>query len=1031
MFLSRRFAFRQPKSPRRSRGFKPAIEMLEDRWAPAVITVTTAADELFPNDGTVSLREAITAVNLGTNLGDPDIIAQTPGTFGTNDTIKFNIPGAGVHTIHLQSALPTIVKPVDIQGYTQPGATPNTLTVGDNAQLMIEIDGTGAATGSAFFIDAAHVSVSGLILNRASGEAIRIDSSDGTHIWGNFIGTDATGSVALANSDGVDLGNFAKNTLIGGATPAERNVISGNTNIGILLNSNPANLATGTMIEGNYIGTDHSGLVALGNYTGVTVQVGQTTTIGGTAAGQGNLISGNQHDGIFFPNLFGQSNSALIVGNLIGTDATGTKALANGGVGVHIQNPGFITVGEPGAGNVVSGNAGVGIELDSPAANDVVDSNYVGTTADGTAALGNAGVGIEVNATSNATIQNNIVAANLTGIQLANAGTAQVMRNFVGTNAKGTAALGNLGDGIDVTASPGLVIGGSGTGNRNVVSGNGGTGIFVASDGVLVLGNFVGTDVTGTVALGNQQFGVRVQGNSNTVVNNQISGNAQGGILLDGNGAGNQIRGNRIGTDASGLNGIGNGGAGVNIQQASNTVVGGTTPGAANTIAFNTDQGVFVQAGNHNHITGNAIFGNGGLGIDLNVAAALPAGGNDKQPGPFVTSAVLANNGVTISGSLGASVNTSYDIECFANTSLGGASEGRIYLGTATVMTDGSGEGTFTAQFPLPAVKIQSVTATATAPNGDTSQFSNEGLALPPAFTYNQATKVLTISGTTFLFTQTTTANGATLHTTYTFTMDGQAVTLPDTLLAGVVVNGLSPYNTATLITNDTYVGPGGVTHETTEAITIGDFGGKVQKLDAQNVAHDFLSLSNFQVACAIAGPADEGFITCTPGVKNVFVGGGGYAYMNTGDKAQDFYYIKGAKSVYSYAVNPTDFAYQYDGSGPSTYVVSGTAYSYETGTDAGKSFFNEAVGFKFNYGIAQHPSQDVAYFYDSPKNDIFVGNTTNSYMYSSPDGMTLAESDYALGFTQVYAESFVGGTDYAYVYDTTVNHVTGFHRLA
>src|SRR5215470_9507908 len=67
----------------------------------ATITATTATDDVSPNNGTVSLREAITAINAGNDLSDPDIAAQNPGTFGTNDTINFNIPGAGVHTINL------------------------------------------------------------------------------------------------------------------------------------------------------------------------------------------------------------------------------------------------------------------------------------------------------------------------------------------------------------------------------------------------------------------------------------------------------------------------------------------------------------------------------------------------------------------------------------------------------------------------------------------------------------------------------------------------------------------------------------------------------------------------------------------------------------------------------------------------------------------------------------------------------------------------------------------------------------------
>src|SRR5947207_32481 len=113
-----------------------AIESLEVRRLLATITVTTVGDDLVPNDGSVSLREAITAINAGNNLGDPDITVQNPGTFGVIDQIFFNIAGAGVKTINVGSPsgapLPAIVKPVEINGYSQGAAIANTLANADN-----------------------------------------------------------------------------------------------------------------------------------------------------------------------------------------------------------------------------------------------------------------------------------------------------------------------------------------------------------------------------------------------------------------------------------------------------------------------------------------------------------------------------------------------------------------------------------------------------------------------------------------------------------------------------------------------------------------------------------------------------------------------------------------------------------------------------------------------------------------------------------------------------------------------------------
>src|SRR5947208_4976597 len=97
--VSRRFFWQRAAFSKALRNFRPIVEHLEQRQLLATITVNTVADDLTPNDGTVSLREAITAINAGNNLGDPDITAQSPGTFGTADAIHFNISGSGVHTI--------------------------------------------------------------------------------------------------------------------------------------------------------------------------------------------------------------------------------------------------------------------------------------------------------------------------------------------------------------------------------------------------------------------------------------------------------------------------------------------------------------------------------------------------------------------------------------------------------------------------------------------------------------------------------------------------------------------------------------------------------------------------------------------------------------------------------------------------------------------------------------------------------------------------------------------------------------------
>jgi hypothetical protein len=297
----------------------------------------------------------------------------------------------------------------------------------------------------------------------------------------------------------------------------------------------------------------------------------------------------------------------------------------------------------------------------------------------------------------------------------------------------------------------------------------------------------------------------------------------------------------------------------------------------------------------------------------------------------------------------------------------------------------------------------------------------------PAGYAYDPATQTLTITAaggrSYFAFSQATTLGG--MWSDYTFNINGILQTYNRTALSHVVVRYPGSGNTAVLYTNDTYLGSDGTTHETTESVALGQSGGRLYRTGD---AAPFLRLSGFATAYGFLGHADAGALLATAGPANELVTTPTYSYLVA---PGTIYYISGAGSVYGYAANAIDMAYHYDGSGASTYIASGTAFSAMMGKDNGISFYNEAVGFTRNYGIARHPGQDTAYFYDSPGNDVFVGNSGSSYLYrDNPDG-TFAEFDYAQGFAQVYAVSSAGGSDVAYVYDTAVNHVRGFRRLA
>lgn len=220
--------------------FSLAVIVLPSHVKAATFTVTNTSDS-----GAGSLRQAILDANI--NLG--------------TDTINFNIPGAGPHTIQPLSTLPTITDPVIIDGYTQPGASPNTNgpSLGINAVLKIELDGSNAGINvDGFHITSGSSTIRGLVINHFRW-GIALDGNGANIIEGNFIGTDATGTTALGNGFGVYIFNWSPNNIIGGATPGARNLISGNNSDGVHVYGH------WNVVQGNLVGTDVNGSANLGN----------------------------------------------------------------------------------------------------------------------------------------------------------------------------------------------------------------------------------------------------------------------------------------------------------------------------------------------------------------------------------------------------------------------------------------------------------------------------------------------------------------------------------------------------------------------------------------------------------------------------------------------------------------------------------------------------------------------------------------------------------------------------------------------
>jgi len=446
----------------------------------AMFTVTTTNDS-----GPGSLRQAIFDAN------------AVPGL----DTIAFSIAGAAPHTIALLSSL-EIDDPVVIDATTEPGftgapvvellgtsmdppdsalviasggSTVRGLAIGGFAAAIVINGGTSGnvvagnyigtdASGEVARPNSTGIFVSNLSNNRIGGTTAadrNIISGNGDGILmlvhtinnviqGNYIGTDASGTLPLGNYNGINFLSGFNTNLVGGSTPGTGNVIAGNNNNGIELNG-----SAGNIIQGNYIGTNAAGASGLGNANnGVFVNFGCCNLIGGFGPGMRNVISGNGGDGILISHPF---LGTTVQGNWIGVAPSGTATLGNAmfGIDIHASNPSARPdQGDRLVGNVISGNGfagGSGIRITDGANLTIVQRNLVGTDPTGAAAMTNYGDGIVIDSAPRATIG--------------------------GADAGNTIAF-NAGTGVNVLAGSGATI------SDNRIFSNGGLGIDLAPAGV-------------------------------------------------------------------------------------------------------------------------------------------------------------------------------------------------------------------------------------------------------------------------------------------------------------------------------------------------------------------------------------------------------------------------------------------------------------------------------------------------------------------------------------------------------------------
>jgi parallel beta-helix repeat protein len=557
-------------------------------------------------------------------------------------------------------------------------------------------------------------------------------------VKGNYIGTTFSGNDSLPNANGIILAGAALNT-IGGSSAAERNIISGNTLTGITMNGSGTRMNN---VKGNYIGISADGDTFISNHTGIMIKSNSNhNIIGGSTSNERNIISGNIEIGVYIES----SDSNTVSGNYIGPDPSGSGTYSIGdtlmqanGVEVNTVSK-HNTIGGYNAGerNVISGNRVYGMIYYGNVSYNPTIGNYIGTDASGNNAMPNA-TGICVDGGSNHNpIENNVLSGNISyGIFIVTTGTYYntMKGNLVGTNAAGTDSVPNdigilLGGGARFN-----VIGGYSTSDKNVISGNRYNGIEAADNGTSfneIIGNYIGTDISGTMALPNKiGIGFSSFPSQNTIDSNLVSGNNYLGIILYDHSDSNTVIRNRIGVAADGIAALGNGSSGIVLgMSASGNFIGKVNEG--NIIANHDTAGVAIMDAQtkNNSIVGNAIYSNGLLGIDifpagvnLNDAGDIDDGPNDMINFPVIASATYypMYNYTTVTGTLEVNSIHSCTIHLYiSDNDNSGYGEGQEYIGFAQT----GNSGNWTVNIPGNYYNA-SITATATDTMGNTSEFA-------------------------------------------------------------------------------------------------------------------------------------------------------------------------------------------------------------------------------------------------------------------------------------------------------------------
>jgi subtilisin-like proprotein convertase family protein len=645
---------------------------------------------------------------------------------------------------------------------------------------------------------------------------VRAELSDRTEVMGNFVGTTASGTAAIGNNAqqaggaGVAMINGNANR-VGGAVPAARNVISGNADqAGLEFYDDIPNCCTGEIGIGNSIGTDVSGTQALPNQLGVFLH-SHGGIVGGPGPGEGNVISGNSHSGVYVGL---NTDGSVVSGNIIGLDRTGTATLGNL-FGISLTGK-AVTVGgtTPGASNTIAGNTtGISVNEDCPSDVDHPTSTdtpkLIPDLATTTSSifepldepLNDLQVKLNLTHTYDSDLILTLIGPDGTRVTLSNRHGGSGA-NYIDTRFEAIYASTPIGAGSPPFTGTFLAdeplpvfTGRSAMGTwtleiSDVAGGDSGALWDWSIDFTTnepnnekIIGNFIGTNSSGASGLGNALYGVDIAtvcglriGGPAAGEGNVISGNAGYGLRLNTNAdsPSTVVQANLIGLKPDGISPLGNGSSGIFAAGHLGTI-GGPGSSYGNKIAYNSGAGIAV--GNFNamkqtSIRFNSIHDNGGLGIDLGSDGVTLNDANDADAGPnllvnfpFISSVTPLVNGTMIAGTLSAAPNSKYLIDVYANPSgdPSGYGEGQTWLTSAQILTDGIGNASWSLFTQLTGVHF--VTATASDFVGNTSEFSG-AFSSPMEASAPQDMIVAPNGGSSLKLTYTP-ACGATNHVVY------------------------------------------------------------------------------------------------------------------------------------------------------------------------------------------------------------------------------------------------------------------------